>query len=191
MASDADPTHLDHVLDQVLVGGRERRAIVIADYDPRWPARFELERVRIARALGATALQIEHVGSTAVPGLAAKPIVDIVVAVEDPADESIVAAMEAAGYELRVREPDHRMFRTPQRDVHVHVWCHSDSEVARHLRFRDWLREHPEDRRAYERLKRDLAAREWPDMNYSGEAKGELIDAIIGRAGGPPRAPDR
>jgi GrpB-like predicted nucleotidyltransferase (UPF0157 family) len=190
MDPDATPTHLDHVLDQILVGGRERRVIVIADYDPAWPARFELERERIARALGATALRIEHVGSTAVPGLAAKPIVDIVVAVDDPADGSIVAAMEAAGYELRVREPGHRMFRTPERDVHVHMWRDSDPEVERHLSFRDRLREAPEDRLAYEQLKRDLAVREWPDMNYYAEGKGELIDAIIARAGGPRRAPE-
>lgn len=188
MDPDAPPTHLDHVLDQVLVGGREQRSIVIVDYDPAWPARFELERERIARALGAFALRIDHVGSTAVPGLAAKPIVDIAVSVVDPADEVIIAPMEGAGYELRVREPDHRMFRTPQRDVHVHVWRDSDPEVERHLRFRDWLRKSPEDRLAYERLKRDLAGRDWPDMNYYADAKGELIDEIIARAGGPARA---
>jgi GrpB-like predicted nucleotidyltransferase (UPF0157 family) len=186
----AAPTHLDHVLDQVLVGGRERRSIVIVDYDPGWPIRFELERERIAGALGASALRIEHVGSTAVPGLAAKPIVDIVVAVDDPADDSILAAMEAAGYELRVREPEHRMFRTPQRDVHIHVWQEADPEIARTLWFRDRLRESPQDRLAYERLKRDLAMRDWPDMNYYAEAKNELIDAIAARAGGPPRNPE-
>lgn len=102
---DAAPTHLDQILDEVLVGGRERRTVVIVDYDPAWPRRFELERERIHRALGTQALRIEHVGSTSVPGLAAKPIVDLIVTVEDPADESIVPAMEAAGYQLRVREP--------------------------------------------------------------------------------------
>jgi GrpB-like predicted nucleotidyltransferase (UPF0157 family) len=190
MDPDADPTHLDHLLDDVLVGGRERRSIVIVEYDHAWPTRFELERERVARALGASALRIEHVGSTAVPGLAAKPIVDLAVTVEDPADESIVAALESAGYELRVREPEHRMFRTPRRDVHVHVWRASDPEVERNLRFRDRLRESPEDRLAYEQLKRDLARRDWPDMNYYADAKGELIDAIVARAGGPPRAPE-
>lgn len=188
MDPDTVPTHLDHVLDQVLVGGREQRQIVIADYDPGWPARFALERRRIADALGATALRIEHVGSTAVPGLAAKPIVDVMVAVEDPTEDSIVAALESAGYELRVREPDHRMFRTPRRDVHVHVWRESDPEVARHLAFRDRLREHAEERLAYEQLKRELAGRDWPDINYYAEAKSGLIDAIVARAGGPPRA---
>ncbi len=182
MDPDASPTHLDQMLDEVLVGGSEQRPIVIVEYDPAWPGRFELERDRIQRALGDLAFRIEHIGSTAVPGLAAKPIVDLIVTVEDPADESIVAAMQAAGYQLRVREPQHRMFRTPERDVHVHVWRDSDPEVARYLRFRDRLRRSAEDRLAYERLKRDLARREWPDMNYYAEAKDELIAAIIARA---------
>jgi GrpB-like predicted nucleotidyltransferase (UPF0157 family) len=182
MDPDAAPTHLDHILDQVLVGGREQRQIVIVEYDPAWPARFELERDRIARALGDLALRIEHIGSTSVPGLAAKPIVDLIVTVADPNEESIITAMQSAGYELRVREPEHRMFRTPERDVHVHVWRDSNPEVARNLRFRDRLRESADDRLAYERLKRDLARRDWPDMNYYAEAKGELIEAIIARA---------
>lgn len=173
----------DAFLDQVLVGGREKRKIVIVDYDPAWPARFELERERVARALGDTALRIEHVGSTAVPGLGAKPIVDVLVVVADPDDESvIVPAMEAVGYMLRVREPGHRMFRTPERDVHVHLWREGDPEVARHLRFRDRLRTSAEDRRAYEQLKRGLAEREWGDMNYYADAKGDLIETILAGA---------
>ena len=182
MGPHAAPTHLDHVLDEVLIGGREQRPIVIVDYDPAWPGRFELERDRIQRALGELAHRIEHIGSTSVPGLAAKPIVDVMVSVDNPADEAIVAAMESAGYELRVREPGHRMFRTPERDVHVHVWPGADPEVERYLRFRDRLRHSAEDRLAYEQLKRDLASRDWPDMNYYAEAKGELIEAIIARA---------
>src|SRR6185437_16987618 len=106
--------------DDALVGGREARAIVIADYDPAWPERFALERARIVTALGARAVAVEHVGSTAVPGLAAKPIVDVLVAVADPEADELRGALEAAGYELRVREPGHRMFRTPTLDVHVH-----------------------------------------------------------------------
>ncbi len=176
--------HLDEVLDQVLIGGREKRPIVIADYDSEWPRRFETEHRRIRRALGPVALRVEHIGSTSVPGLAAKPIVDILLTVADPDDEDVlVAALEPAGYELRVREPGHRMFRTPERDVHLHVWRDSDPEVGRHLRFRDHLRVAGSDRAAYEQLKRDLARREWNDMNYYAEAKTELIQAILGRAG--------
>ncbi len=122
--------------ESALIGGRERREIVIADYDPEWPRRFARERERIAAALGERALRIEHVGSTAVPGLGAKPIVDVLVAVAEPQDASLTAALDAAGYELRVSEPAHRMFRTPARDVHVHLWPQSDPEIARTLRFR-------------------------------------------------------
>jgi GrpB-like predicted nucleotidyltransferase (UPF0157 family) len=172
----------DASLDAVLIGGREKREIVIVDYDSSWPARYQLERDRVRRALGVSALRIEHIGSTAVPGLAAKPIVDLLVAVADPNDESAtVSALEAAGYELRVREPGHRMFRTPGRDVHVHVWGDSDPEVTRHLMFRDRLRRSPADRDAYERLKRELAAREWADMNEYADAKAALIQEILAR----------
>jgi GrpB-like predicted nucleotidyltransferase (UPF0157 family) len=169
--------------ERVLIGGRERRAIVLVDYDDRWPARFELERGRVRRALGRSVLRVEHIGSTAVPGLAAKPVIDVLVTVADPEDDGmIVPALESAGYELRVREPGHRMFRTPELDVHVHVWRDSDPEVARHMAFRDRLRRSPADRAAYEQLKRELASRAWADMNEYADAKTELIRAILQRA---------
>jgi GrpB-like predicted nucleotidyltransferase (UPF0157 family) len=175
----------DAYLDRVLIGGRERRPIVIAEYDPCWPERFEQEQARIAAALGPVALRIEHIGSTAVAGLAAKPIVDVLVTVADPDDEaSFAPALVAAGYELRVREPGHRMFRTPERDVHVHVWSDEDPEVERYLRFRDRLRVSPDDRLAYEALKRELVQRDWPDMNHYADAKSALIAKILERAGG-------
>jgi GrpB-like predicted nucleotidyltransferase (UPF0157 family) len=169
----------DAYLDRVLVGGRERRAIVIADYDPAWPVRFEAERERIAAALGERALRIEHIGSTSVPRLAAKPIVDILVEVGSLAD---AGRLERAGYVLRVREDGHLMFRTPELDVHVHVWPSGSPNIAAHLAFRDRLRESAEDRAAYEAHKRELAARDWPDMNHYADAKGALIRAILARA---------
>jgi GrpB-like predicted nucleotidyltransferase (UPF0157 family) len=170
-------------LDAALVGGLERRPVVIADYDPAWPARFAAERERIRAALGPRALRVEHIGSTAVAGLAAKPIVDILVGVADPDDTAALdPALEAAGYALRVREPGHRMFRTPAHDVHVHVWRDADPEVARYLAFRDRLRTSAEDRVAYETRKRELAAREWEDMNFYAEAKRDVVEAIIARA---------
>ena len=174
---------LDRELDQVLIGGREKREIVIVEYDESWPARFEAEHGRVRRAPGVCAVRIEHIGSTAVPGLAAKSIIDLLVTVEDPEDETVtVPALTAAGYELRVREPGHRMFRTPRRDVHVHVWADTDVEVTRYLRFRDRLRRSAEDRRAYEQLKRELARRDWSDMNHYAAAKGPLIEDILSRA---------
>jgi ribosomal protein S18 acetylase RimI-like enzyme len=107
----------------------------------------------------------------------------VLVTVLDVDDEaSYGPGLQNAGYELRVREPEHRMFRTPAHDVHVHVWNEHDSEVARHLAFRDRLRESPADRLEYEQLKRSLAQREWSDMNEYADAKGPLIGAILKRS---------
>ncbi len=91
-------------------------------------------------------------------------------------------ALAAAGYELRVREPGHRMFRTPARDVHVHIWRDGDDEARRQLSFRDQLRRSPTHRAAYEHLKRELATREWRDMNEYADAKAELIEEILSAA---------
>ncbi len=125
---------------------------------------------------------MEHVGSTAVAGLAAKPIVDIMVTVDDPDDESAyLPRLERVGYVLRVREPGHRMFRTLARDVHVHVWPAGSQDERRHLVFRDWLRSSPVDRKEYERAKRELVGR-WRDMNYYARAKEVAIDRIMKRA---------
>ena len=111
---------------------------------PTWPQRFEFEQQRIEAALGVQALSVEHIGSTSVFGLVAKPIIDICVVVEDSSDEaSYVPDLEAVGYELRVREPDwheHRMLRTAAHDVHVHVFTFGSAEIDRHLAFRDCLR---------------------------------------------------
>jgi GrpB-like predicted nucleotidyltransferase (UPF0157 family) len=168
---------------EVLIGGVEKREIVICDYDPRWPEIFEAHATLIRAALGKTALAIEHIGSTAVPGLAAKPIVDILLAVADSADESsYLPRMEAAGYVLRVREPDfheHRMFRTPGLDVHVHVFSNGCSEIDRLLNFRDRLRASRHDRTLYEEAKRSLAARDWPDMNAYAAAKSDVVERIL------------
>ncbi|HEX8282407.1 MAG TPA: GrpB family protein [Pyrinomonadaceae bacterium] len=173
----------DEPLETGLIGGAERREIRVVDYDPDWPKRFETHAGRIAGALGRAALRVEHVGSTSVPGLAAKPVIDILVVVADSADESAyLPRLEAAGYVLRVREPgwnEHRMFRTPERDVHVHVYSAGCPEVWRNLTFRDRLRRNADDRLRYERTKRELAAREWPDMNAYADAKTQVIESIL------------
>jgi hypothetical protein len=102
--SDDNESEFDALLDRVLIGGREKRAIVIVDYDPSWPKRFEAQRERIIKALGPALLRIEHIGSTSVPGLAAKPIIDILISVADVELEAAYAQhLEAAGYILRVR----------------------------------------------------------------------------------------
>jgi GrpB-like predicted nucleotidyltransferase (UPF0157 family) len=178
-----DRRELDSYLDQVLIGGRESPEIVLVDYDHAWRARFEVARGRIRGALGDTALRIEHIGSTSVPGLAAKPIVDVLVTVPDADDEtSFVRQLEQAGYVLRVREPGHRMLRTLARTVNVHVWGETDPEADRYLVLRDRLRAAPSDRQEYERLKRELAEREWGDVNHYADAKGPFIESILRRA---------
>ncbi len=182
MSTDRDA--LNELLDQVLVGGRERRPVVLVEPDPAWPRRFAAAAERIHAALGQRVLRIEHVGSTAVPGLAAKPIVDICLCVADPEDEATYAPdLAALGYAIRVREPGHRMYRPPARDVNLHVYAPHDPEVARYLAFRDRLRASPEDRAAYAARKRELAARDWDDINHYADAKGDLIEAIIASSG--------
>ncbi len=169
-----------------LIGGVEKREIIIAQYDPAWPAKFERHASTIVRVLGSSALQIEHIGSTSVPGLAAKPIIDILVVLKDSADESTyLPQLEAAGYILRVREPDwnqHRMFRTPQKDVHIHVYSAGCAEIKRNLRFRDRLRANGEDRRLYEETKRALARVDWSDTQAYADAKTDVIERIISSA---------
>ena len=173
-------------LREVIIGDIEPQTIVVADYDPAWPERFRREEAKIRAALGERALAVEHIGSTAVPGLAAKPIVDILLVVEDSADEpSYLSALEGAGYVLRVREPDfdeHRMFRTPAKDVHVHVFSAGSPEIERYLLLRERLREDKGDRELYARTKSDLASRDWPSMQHYAEAKTEVIEGIIARA---------
>lgn len=182
--AESQDDHLDEYLDTVLVGGREERTVEVVAYTGEWPARYEAERRRIARALGTTAKRIEHIGSTAVPGLGAKPIVDIMVVVDDPDDEDAFrTALEDGGYVLRVREPGHRMFRTPGRDVHVHIWRAGSDEERRHLLFRDHLRSNPEDRMRYETAKRSLAGH-YRDVNYYAEAKSGVIAEILDRSTG-------
>ena len=166
-----------------LVGGVESRAIVVVPYRPEWRDTFRRHARRIAAALGGAALRVEHIGSTTVPGLAAKPIVDMLLVVVDSADEDGYApAMRQCGYELRVREPDfeeHRMFRTPARDVHVHVLFDGSREIERYLRFRDALLRDAGLRLRYQELKRTLPRRDWPDMDSYAAAKTEFIEKSI------------
>jgi GrpB-like predicted nucleotidyltransferase (UPF0157 family) len=161
--------------------------IRIAEYDAQWPSRFALEAGRIRAALGDRALQVEHVGSTSVPGLAAKPVIDIVLVVADSADEpAYVPTLEAAGYQLRIREPEwfqHRMFNGEAYDVNLHVFSKACAEVDRMIAFRDRLRAHPADRELYERSKRTLAGQEWGCTQDYADAKSAVVREISARAG--------
>jgi GrpB-like predicted nucleotidyltransferase (UPF0157 family) len=139
--------------------------VELAEHDPRWASMFEAERSRILVALGPLALSIDHVGSTAVPLLAAKPTIDIALTVTDSADEtSYVPALERCDFRFVLREPDwfqHRLLRREPRLVNLHVFTYGCSEVAQMIGFRDWLRDHDDDRALYEQAKRALATRSW------------------------------
>jgi GrpB-like predicted nucleotidyltransferase (UPF0157 family) len=173
-------------MNEVLIGGVGKREIVVVDYNPLWAEKFQKHAVILSRALGTKALSIEHIGSTSVPGLAAKPIVDIIVQVENSGDEAAyMPALLAAGYVLRVCEPDwhqHRMVRTPELDVHVHIFSIVCIEVTRQLAFRNHLRRNAEDRLLYQSTKRRLSREDWADMDAYARAKTEVVEQITARA---------
>src|SRR5215207_9195162 len=160
--------------------------ITLAEYDAAWRELYVLEADRIRAALGARAVLIEHVGSTSVPGLAAKPRIDIVLAVDDSSDEqSYVPALESAGYVLRIREPEwyeHRLFKRPVVAINLHVFSAGCVEIDRMIGFRDHLRSNPADRALYERTKRDLAGRTWKYTQHYADAKTDVIEEILERA---------
>jgi GrpB-like predicted nucleotidyltransferase (UPF0157 family) len=160
--------------------------VYLAEYDPSWPVLFEREAARIRTVLGDRVRLLEHVGSTSVPGLAAKPIIDILLAVPDSSDETAyVPPMEAAGYVLRIREPEwfeHRLLKGPDTLVNIHVFTTGSPEIARMLAFRDWLRSHDDERLLYERTKHELAARDWKYVQHYADAKSAVVEGIIGRA---------
>jgi GrpB-like predicted nucleotidyltransferase (UPF0157 family) len=160
--------------------------VILAEPDPEWARLFDREAERIGRALGDRALRIEHVGSTSVPDLAAKPVIDILLVVPDSADEpAYVPALTAAGYVLRIREPEaqeHRMFKGPDTNVNLHVFSPGAPEVERMIAFRDRLRADEEDRVLYERTKRELAGRRWRYVQNYADAKTAIVEAILTRA---------
>jgi GrpB-like predicted nucleotidyltransferase (UPF0157 family) len=160
--------------------------VQIVDYDPHWPRLFEREAERVQTALGDQVLLLEHIGSTSVPGLAAKPKIDMLLVVADSADEpAYVPNLEAAGYVLQVREPDwyeHRMFKGSDTDVNLHVYTFGCPEIDRVLLFRNWLRSHASDRQLYERTKRDLALVDWKYMQNYADAKTAVVEEILARA---------
>lgn len=160
--------------------------IYLADYDPAWPQMYEVEASKVRAALGERILLLEHVGSTSVPGLAAKPLIDIVLVVADTTDEAAyVPALEAQGYTLHIREPDwhqHRLLKGADPTVNLHAFNPGCDEVRRMLRMRDWLRIYPADRSLYERTKRELARRTWKYTQNYADAKSEVVEAILARA---------
>jgi GrpB-like predicted nucleotidyltransferase (UPF0157 family) len=190
--ADADGDNAHPISDEDLAKVRigpvtpHNAPIALAEYDPAWPALFAREASRIRAALGSRALLLEHAGSTSVPGLAAKPIIDIVLAVPDSADEpAYVQALEAAGYVLWSREPDwfeHRMFKGPDTDINLHVFTAGAAEIDKMLLFRDRLRTCEAEREAYLAVKRELAQRTWRHVQHYADAKSAIVEQIVARA---------
>lgn len=173
----------DAYLDEVLIGGRESVSISIVEYDPRWPELYREWAKQVRQVLGDRALSVDHIGSTSVPGLAAKPIIDILVTVANVEDETAyIGPLTTIGLVLRVREPEHRMLRTPARDIHLHVYEPQNAAVQNYRDLRDWLRGDRADRELYAETKRQLARQPWSDMNHYAEAKTEVISRILSRA---------
>jgi GrpB-like predicted nucleotidyltransferase (UPF0157 family) len=155
-------------------------------YDPAWPVSYAGEAAKIRAALGDGAIVLEHVGSTSIPGMSAKPIIDILLAVTNSADEdAYVPALTAQGYRLHLREPDwheHRVVKGDDPLVNLHVFTAGSREIERMLAFRDRCRGHPEEFQLYLDTKRELAARTWRHVQHYANAKEEVVEAIIARA---------
>ncbi len=160
--------------------------ILIVDYDPNWPVIFQNEAERIRSMLGPRALQIEHTGSTSVPGLPAKPVIDMLLVAKNSADEdAYLPALQSAGYTLRIREPnwhEHRMFNRLDCEINLHVFSAGCAEIERMLAFRDWLRRNPGDRDLYARAKLALVEKQWKYVQNYADAKSAVIQEIMGRA---------
>ena len=177
--------------DQIIaatVGERQplNSTIYLAPYDSAWPSLFTRLKKHIHEALGDDILLLEHVGSTSVPGLSAKPFIDMVLAVADSSDEpSYVKALEEKGYTLRIREPDwyeHRSLKPPAVQGILHVFSDGCEEIEQMLLFRDWLRNHADDRLLYDETKRELASRTWKYRQNYADAKADVVQKILARA---------
>ena len=173
-------------LASVTIGERvtHNDSIRLEEYDDRWPVLYEREEQRIRETLKDRVVILEHVGSTSVPGLCAKPIIDIVLAVEDSADEaSYVPAMEEAGYTLHIREPgwyDHRLFKGVDTPINLHVFSADCEETDRMIGFRNHLRGNETARNEYAAEKRRLAQRKWKHVQNYADAKSDVIQKIMG-----------
>jgi len=167
-----------------LAGGR----IILVEYDSTWPALYEQEAALVRAVLGDTVRLLEHVGSTSVPGLVAKAIVDMLLAVPDSSDEpTYVPPLERASYVLRIREPDwhqHRVFKGPGMDINLHVFSDGCPEIERMLLFRDCLRSNPDACGLYAGTKRELAKQTWQYAQKYADAKTTVVEGIIAQARG-------
>ncbi|WJV50778.1 GrpB family protein [Streptomyces flavofungini] len=185
----AEEIHAANVGTAPKLNGR----VTLVDHDPRWPLVFAAEAARVGGALTDLRHTIEHVGSTSVPGLPAKPVIDMLLTVPDPGEEATyVPVLEQLGYTLAIREPDWYQHRVLRRydlapgaaSANLHVFPAGCEETARMLRFRDWLRAHDDDRDLYARTKRALAERTWEYLQNYADAKTGVVEEILARAAG-------
>jgi GrpB-like predicted nucleotidyltransferase (UPF0157 family) len=179
----------DEEMAAVHVDGRaslHNAPVALSPYDPAWPAWYEAEATKIRAALGDGAIVLEHVGSTSIPGMPAKPIIDVVLGVASSADEATyVPALEAQGYRLHIREPEwheHRLLKGAEPVVNLHVFTAGSPEIVRMIALRDRCRTYPEELALYQQTKQTLAARTWRYVQHYANAKAEVVEAIIGRA---------
>lgn len=160
--------------------------VELAEPDPEWPSRFDEIQGRLDRALGQNATRIDHIGSTAIPNIPAKPVIDVQVSVPDlEAEDAYRPQIEGIGWPMIAREPEHRFFRPPDdqpRTVHIHV-CQAGSAWERaHLLFRDYLRDHPDRARDYAAMKRQLAATVGHDRPAYSRSKDPFVASVLADA---------
>ncbi|EZH65211.1 hypothetical protein DH09_16330 [Bacillaceae bacterium JMAK1] len=183
-----DNVRSDEELQAITVGERKlhNNTIDLQEYDPTWPTQYQAEEEKIHRALQSEVVQLEHVGSTSIPGMSAKPIIDIILVVHDSAEESgYVQALESVGYKLIIREPDwyeHRMLKRNDEGVNLHVFSEGCEESTRMLAFRDHLRANEEDFLLYKQKKQELSKHTWRHVQHYADAKSEVVKEIIQRA---------
>jgi len=160
--------------------------VFLVDHDDGWADEYARQEQRIRAALGEVAVAVHHAGSTSVPGLAAKPVIDVVLVVPDPTDEAAYApALQDAGFLFTAREPEwyeHRIFKDRSPRVNLHVFGPDCEEVRRMLAFRDHLRRDEADRTLYEDTKRELATRQWVLVQDYADAKSDVVTRIMARA---------
>lgn len=178
----------DEYIQKAFVDGikEHNQTIILMPYDEQWPVLFEREKQRISDILKEKALMIEHIGSTSVPGLTAKPIIDILLVVADAGkEEDYMDALCQNGYTLRIKEPDfenHHMFKGPDIDINLHVFSKGSNEINKYLIFRNYLREHKNARQLYEETKKQLAKRKWKYVQNYADAKSEVVCQIMNQA---------
>lgn len=172
-------------LKKVTIGDvcEHNHQIHLCEYDQKWKELFQKEKEKIINALKGKDIIVEHVGSTSVPGLCAKPVIDISLVVEDSRNEDdYVPFLEKAGYVLKIREPywyEHRMFKGKNPEVNLHVFSKGCQEAKRMIAFRDWLRTHEDDRQLYENTKKVLAKRKWKYIQDYADAKSQVVQEIL------------